>query len=479
MLRRMDSPHRPLPAGYEFSKVLGSGEFGEVVLARHAELKRLAAIKLIPAEALLGDDGVERFVQESKRLLRTESRAVLRVYDVCPSGDDLLVVMEYARGRTLADVLTAGPMPADKALVVLADVADALHTASAREVVHGGLKPSDVFVTPNGHAKVGGFGLNRLAEVAPVDPTRVAPEIAQGGAAGDHSDAYAFAVLAREVLAGRRAQDTQLAPGLGRKDALKPSPIPPGFPAAAASALKAGMTRDPAKRISPTELVRRLATVDPEAWPPAAVAAAVPTAKTSAKSTTAPKAKPAKPTKPAKPPKPPKSKGSRVKTSGPPDKKQKRQRPPRPPAPTGRRARKRSWRRIVAFGVVSLAVLAAGAFGMRWFMDQQGSLKVDKVGISVRPATATIGCPGGTFSFRGSIDTRGGKGSVTYQWTRPNGTSEPARTVAVGKGRHTTPTTLSFTASGAAVFKGVATLHVLKPVTKSAAQKFTYACSGK
>lgn len=473
MLRPMDSTHRRLPDGYEFTKVLGSGSFGEVILARHARLKRLAAIRLIPGEAVNGEDSISRFEHESKLLMRTESRAVLRVYDVIRSQGDVLLVMEYARGKTLADQLSTGPLPMGAVISVLADVAEALEVAAGRGVVHQDIKASNIFVNSNGRAKLGDFGLTRLAANPSGGPVALAPELESGTAEPDErSDAYSFAALAFQMLTGRRLTDEAevVAPSLGRKDRLKPALVMPGFPKAAVAAVKSGMSKDPATRMLPAQLVRELADIPPEKWP--AVAVSVPAEQMTNTGVTAaaraPKVKESKV-------KESKVKGTRAKS---PASKAPRQKKLRSSGPGVRRARKTSKRRLVGVALLSVVVLAAGAFGARWLVDRQGPLTVKQLTVDIRPASAMVGCPGGTFTFTGSIVTRGGKGSLSYRWTRPNGTPEPIRTVTLGKGRHTTTTTLTFGASGAAVFRGEATLQVLTPDVSSASGRFTYSCTG-
>ena len=158
----MSQPTRPLPAGYELVHVLGSGGFGEVVLARQTSLNRLVAIKRIHAYALAEADALERFRREARVLAALDHRAIVRVYDFRRDSADATLIMEYVDGDTLSEHIERGSLPASAALTILRDVAEALHTAAAEGVVHRDVKPDNVFVLRSWRAKLGDFGLARI-----------------------------------------------------------------------------------------------------------------------------------------------------------------------------------------------------------------------------------------------------------------------------------------------------------------------------
>ena len=194
---------------------------------------------------------------------RLDHRAIVRLYDVIGSGTAVLIVMEYVPGSSLDRLRVPTDVDGPAALRILADVADALEHAHPRGVVHRDVKPANVLVTESGHAKLSDFGLARL--VADDATFRTHAGTVMGTAAymapeqilGDREvteavDAYAFAVLAYELLTGsspfkatgpRALLDAHLhgVPRPARE-------IVTGFPEPAARVLLAGLEKDPSRR---------------------------------------------------------------------------------------------------------------------------------------------------------------------------------------------------------------------------------------
>src|ERR671934_804277 len=104
----MSEPARALPPGYTFVEVLGSGGFGEVVLARHEAMNRLVAVKQVHSFALADPDMAARFQREAKALARLDCAAIVRVYDFVRTETGAFLVMEYVPGRPLSDILATG-----------------------------------------------------------------------------------------------------------------------------------------------------------------------------------------------------------------------------------------------------------------------------------------------------------------------------------------------------------------------------------
>ena len=277
----MTARDRLLPPGYEYLRTLGSGGFGEVVLATQVSVGRSVAVKRLHAPQASGDN-LDRFRREGHVLASTDHPAVVKVFDMVADQGVLFLVMEYVPGDPLSSILEHGAMPARRALVVLRDVADALSAATAVGVVHRDIKPGNVFVLPSGHAKLGDFGLARVADDGSVfrtqagpalgTPAYYAPELSRDGAEADaRSDAYAFAVMAYEMLVGRRPFEADDAIALltahWRLEPPDPAELVEGFPRAGADALLAGLVKEPQARLLPSELVRRLEAVPAAEWP--------------------------------------------------------------------------------------------------------------------------------------------------------------------------------------------------------------------
>ncbi len=274
-------PGPRMPPGYRYLRHLGAGGFGDVHLAEHVASGRLAAIKHIQPHLLADPDTMARFVREARVLAATNVPSVVRVYDLDTSGDPAYLAMEYVPGVTLWDLMELAPLPPRQALPILRDVAQALRVMGARGLVHRDIKPSNVFVLPDGSAKLGDFGLARpmLADGgfrttgAPAGtPAYFPPEVSSGEAEATlESDAYSFAVMVYEVLAGARPINALDAISLITAHWTQPptpvTDVMPGFPPVPADLLMRALAKQPAGRPLPHDLMDALDAVPAEQWP--------------------------------------------------------------------------------------------------------------------------------------------------------------------------------------------------------------------
>ncbi len=470
------------PPGYDPVAELGRGGYGVVVLARQRAVGRLVAVKRIRGVLLGGpgangqNDGevVERFRREGRILAALTHPAVVSVYDLVVSGADLSLVMEYVPGQSLRALMDRGPVPIGGALQVLADVAAALDYAAGRGVVHRDVKPANVFVLPSGRAKLGDFGIARMADDQSAfrsragavngTPAYIAPEQLSGETDLSRCDAYSFAVMTYELLTGDYPYQAEGAVAMLAAHLVatprSPADLVPGFPPAAASPLLAGLAKDPAARLAPSALVAALAAVDAEAWPPryrdptpwppphAAVTDAPPTAADTLQVSPGVAVSPD------------------PRSAIAPDVRSPVFRPPG--ARPGRR-----WRRWALIAVVATLACVAAVVAVRpW-----GGGRLAITGVTVVAAPPFARCPSATYAFTGSIQTNGRPGTIRLRWTQPDGTESPESTVRVGDGQRRVEAVLRFSVSGAAPFRGAARLHVLAPgPISSASVAIRYDC---
>jgi TolB-like protein/tRNA A-37 threonylcarbamoyl transferase component Bud32 len=201
-------------------EVLGEGGMGVVYKAKDARLGRTVALKVIRPESMEDPDHRRRLVREAQAASALNHPNILTIYEIDTEGDVTYVAMEYITGGTLADLLASGPLPAERALRLAAQAADALATAHAAGIVHRDLKPSNLMLAAEDHVKVVDFGLAKL--VAPTtaagDATTaltatgavvgsapyMSPEQALGRALDQRSDLFSLGVVLYEMLAGRR-----------------------------------------------------------------------------------------------------------------------------------------------------------------------------------------------------------------------------------------------------------------------------------
>ena len=158
---------------YRLERRLSQGGMGVVYLARHVDLQRIFALKLIRAKGAWSPAQLARFRWEAEALGRLKHPEIVDVTDfgIDPRGGGLpYLVMERLEGRTLMEHCRSGSLPIDEALPILEAVGRAVDFAHDHGVLHRDLKPANVFLCDNGQGrgvKLLDFGLARLAGVHP------------------------------------------------------------------------------------------------------------------------------------------------------------------------------------------------------------------------------------------------------------------------------------------------------------------------
>jgi len=204
---------------YEIIAPLGAGGMGEVYRARDPRLDREVAIKILPGASGEASTPRTRFIREARAASALVHPNIITIHEIDSAGDVDFIVMEYVRGESLADLLSRGRLPLNRALDYGAQIADALAAAHAAEIVHRDLKPSNVMITSSGFVKVLDFGIAKrlkdtdaeqttvaaltLAGAAIGTPAYMSPEQTLGDPIDGRSDVFSFGVVLYEMLSGR------------------------------------------------------------------------------------------------------------------------------------------------------------------------------------------------------------------------------------------------------------------------------------
>ncbi|MCB0874209.1 MAG: protein kinase [Actinobacteria bacterium] len=195
---------------YRIDAWIGRGAQAAVYRAHQAGTERDVALKVFGNT--LDPASNERFLREARAGARFSHPRIVMVYDCNVHRGMPYIAMRLVRGPSLGEVLAkGGPLPRDRALSVLADVAEALTVVHDADMVHRDVKPANVLLDPDGRANLSDFGIAfssdmpRLTQhgqfIGTVEYT--APEVIRGEDATRASDVYSFGVLAYEALTGR------------------------------------------------------------------------------------------------------------------------------------------------------------------------------------------------------------------------------------------------------------------------------------
>ncbi|HET7503145.1 MAG TPA: serine/threonine-protein kinase [Kofleriaceae bacterium] len=201
-----------LVGSWELGGVLGRGAMGEVYEAHHVATGGEGAVKLLRRE-LLGDPRhVERFLREVRIAGSIDSPHVVKVLEAATPHDPLpFLAMERLRGKTLGELLRAGPFTGPPLAAMVTQVGEVIDRARAAGIVHRDLKPHNLLLTDDGAWKVLDFGVALLGETSGTltrgaaigTPAYMAPEQARGEPVDHRADLYALGAVIYRCLTGR------------------------------------------------------------------------------------------------------------------------------------------------------------------------------------------------------------------------------------------------------------------------------------
>ena len=135
---------------YRIVGSLGRGATGVVYRAVDETLGREVAIKILSSE-VAESDVLKRFRTEATALAKLNHPGIATIYELCSSGPDLLMVMEYVPGQTLEHLSDReGPMAPARAAYLVVQLLSALEHAHRAGIIHRDMKPANVMVSHAG-----------------------------------------------------------------------------------------------------------------------------------------------------------------------------------------------------------------------------------------------------------------------------------------------------------------------------------------
>jgi hypothetical protein len=207
-----------LLAGYRIESVLGRGGMSVVYLAEHLKLGRKVALKVLASEVAADASFRERFVRESRVAAGLDHPNIVPIYEADEADEHLFIAMRYVRGTDLEGLIhDQGPLPVERAIPIVRQVASALDAAHAQGLAHRDVKPANILIATGAgpgatdHAYLSDFGITkRLSYQAGKTRTGellgtvdyIAPEQIQGSEVDGRTDVYSLGCVLYKSLTG-------------------------------------------------------------------------------------------------------------------------------------------------------------------------------------------------------------------------------------------------------------------------------------
>ena len=201
---------------YELGQLLGSGGMGAVYLAKHRDLGKQVAIKLLSVSPHQSDRRLERFMREIRAAGSLDHPAIVNATDAGNHDGFHYLAMEYIDGLDVGQIARAGQLSIADACEIVRQAALGLAYAHAQGVVHRDIKPSNLMLRHDGEVKILDFGLAQMstwdgewAELTTVGQLMgtldyMSPEQAeQPGSVDYRADLYSLGATLFRLIGGR------------------------------------------------------------------------------------------------------------------------------------------------------------------------------------------------------------------------------------------------------------------------------------
>jgi eukaryotic-like serine/threonine-protein kinase len=264
----MTDPVRKQIGDYEIIRELGHGGMGQVFLVRNLISDRIEAMKvLLPDLANQGDLG-GRFMREIKLLASLDHPNIAALRTAFSADNQLIMIMEYVEGDTLAHRMERGPFPPAEALDYIDQVLAALSYAHAKGIIHRDIKPANMMLPPSGVLKLMDFGIARSGNDLGLTVTGttlgsldyMSPEQVQAQQTDARSDLYSVGVSLYEMVTGQRMFNATSSFSIMEaqiKEAPRPPiEVQPSLPKPLSDMIVMSVAKNPAERFQTADAFR-------------------------------------------------------------------------------------------------------------------------------------------------------------------------------------------------------------------------------
>ena len=251
-------------------KEIGRGGFATVYRARDEALQIERAVKILHPALVADPTFIERFREEARLVARLKNPHITPVYDLGEDQGRIYLAMEYMPGGSLKDLLeNDGPLPFQRALEVLKQIANALDYAHGLDLVHRDVKPGNILFDEKGNAYLTDFGFAKSMASADSSttmsltggvlgtPAYMSPEAWDGEGWTPAADVYSLACVFFEMLMGRPLFDGESPTRLMKQHVIEgprlPEQWPVGVPEGINFIFKKGLAEEPGTRFASME----------------------------------------------------------------------------------------------------------------------------------------------------------------------------------------------------------------------------------
>eukprot|EP00761_Pharyngomonas_kirbyi_P012780 gb/GECH01012807.1/.p1 GENE.gb/GECH01012807.1/~~gb/GECH01012807.1/.p1 ORF type:complete len:355 (+),score=81.78 gb/GECH01012807.1/:1-1065(+) len=192
---------------FEYVRILGTGTFGTVRLAKHKKTGKYYAIKVLRKFDILRTKQVQHIKNEKNILIQTKHPFLVNLFKTFQDENNLYMIMDYILGGEIFTHLRkCGKFPNDVAKFYIAQIVLALEHLHSRNVIYRDLKPENLLLDKGGNIKITDFGFAKVVNDRTYTlcgtPEYLAPEIIQSRGHGKAVDWWALGILMYEMLVG-------------------------------------------------------------------------------------------------------------------------------------------------------------------------------------------------------------------------------------------------------------------------------------
>ncbi|WNG51793.1 protein kinase [Archangium minus] len=261
---------------FRLTRRLGQGGMGAVYLGEHVDIGSRVAIKVLHRRLASSPQVLRRFHMEARAVNLIGHENIVNIIDINPAPPRPYLVMEYLEGEPLSALLARGPVRAEIAVALLAQVCDALEATHARGIVHRDLKPENLILLQRGDGpafvKVLDFGIAKLLDAEEErgsdtgegavlgSADYMAPEQSRGERVDGRADLYALGVIAYQLVTGRlpfvEKNFTALLLAHQTKPPTPPCELCPAVPLAVSHVILRALAKEPEDRYQSASTMR-------------------------------------------------------------------------------------------------------------------------------------------------------------------------------------------------------------------------------